>query len=214
MRFRAPTMAQSPTLAPRLGRRRFLATSVAATSLYGAGVIGATPAAAEAGLGGGFAVETLEAIEVHQAPKALPQTPFQAETGETVTFADFKGDALLVNFWATWCAPCLKEMPSINTLAGAMSGRPFRVLTISVDRGGAGKPRAFLDKIGATHLGLFLDPKMTLAREIGAIGLPVTVLVDRQGRELARLSGHAEWDSPEAKRLAQAVVDFGGPVEA
>jgi len=141
------------------------------------------------------------------APPASDK-PFLTEKGDSVTLKKFAGKVVLVNFWATWCAPCIREMPSLDRLAARMAGdADFMVAAVSVDRGGAEKARPFLDKLGVSHLTLFLDPKMALAVAIGVRAMPTTFLIDRQGRVAGSLAGVAEWDSPEAQALIQSYLD-------
>lgn len=194
-------------------RRGFLRRAAAVTSLYGAGLVSATPARADAGGAGAAGVlsrhlarDEMEKTAIHKTPLPVPVVPFQTEAGETLTLADLMGETLLVNFWATWCAPCLRELPSIDRMAAAMAGRPFRVVAISVDRAGAAKSREFYERLGLTTLDLYTDKTMTIAREMKAGGLPVNVVIDRHGREVARLTGHAEWDAPEAIALLEAAM--------
>src|SRR3546814_1571588 len=115
----------------------------------------------------------------------------------------FRGKVILVNFWATWCAPCVEEMPSLDDLQADLGGEDFSVVAISVDRGGARVAKPFLDKLGLDRLDLYLDPVMSLARSKGVQGLPTIFLIDRDGRILCLLIGPARWDGPEAKAVLQ-----------
>jgi thiol-disulfide isomerase/thioredoxin len=117
---------------------------------------------------------------------------------------------VFLNFWATWCAPCLKEMPSIDRLAAAMEGEDFAVVALATDRGSAERPRAWFDANGIETLRLYHDPKGALPREAGVTGIPMTLLLDRQGREIARFLGDAEWDSDEAKAIIAAMIAEDG----
>lgn len=191
------------------------AALVGGIAFAAAATLGATPALASASaLDPGLAVGQMAALAIHDAPVPVPQVPFTTADGTETTLAGFQGEALLVNFWATWCAPCLKEMPSIDALAGLMNAAetpvPFRVVAISLDRGGPGRPQAFLEKIAAKHLALYTEPTMRIAREMQAHGLPVTMLIDADGRELARLTGHTDWASDEAVAVATALTEIGG----
>jgi thiol-disulfide isomerase/thioredoxin len=145
------------------------------------------------------------------APQALPDFAFTDGEGGARALSEWKGKVVLVNLWATWCAPCKVEMPSLDRLQAKLGGADFAVLPISLDRSGADKPRAFLASAGLSNLGLFLDTKTALMQILRAQGLPLTVLLDRQGREIARLAGPAEWDSPEAEAVIRAAIaDRGG----
>lgn len=134
-------------------------------------------------------------------PAPLKPIQFQDAAGVTHSLASFQGRHLLVNFWATWCAPCRQEMPSLDRLQQQLGGPDFQVVLISLDRAGYAKAAAFLAEIGVGHLVSYADATARAGRTLGVFGLPVTLLLDRRGDELGRLTGPAEWDSPEAKAL-------------
>jgi thiol-disulfide isomerase/thioredoxin len=141
-------------------------------------------------------------------PQAVPrQTPFLNENGDVLRLRNFRGRTLLVNFWATWCRPCLVEMPSLDRLQQALGGDRFSVLAISIDREGLAAVQPFYQRMSLNHLGIYLDPSqstgyMDLANpNKGAFALyaiPISYLIDRHGRVLGYFPGSAEWDSPEA----------------
>ena len=108
---------------------------------------------------------------------------------------------MLLNIWATWCAPCRKEMPTLDRLQAKLGGPDFEVVALSMDRGGPDKVKKFFAEIGIEHLALNIDISGKAMFALGAPGLPMTLLVDRQGKEVGRLIGPAEWDSSE-------MVDF------
>jgi len=126
--------------------------------------------------------------------------------GVTKTLADWKGKVVLLNLWATWCAPCRKEMPDLVKLDQELGGDDFDLLAISIDRGGPQKPRRFLEQINAQSLGLFQGPSAETSGPLKAFGMPTTLLIDREGRELGRLVGPADWSSEEAKALIKAAI--------
>ena len=144
-------------------------------------------------------------LAIHQEPMAVSPEPFAGPEGET-TLADYQGKVLLVNFWATWCAPCREEMPSIAALGEAFAAEDFAVVTIATGRNPAPAIEKFLSEIGLEDLHVYLDPKQRLARDMGVMGLPVTVLVDSEGREVARLVGGADWGSDSARALIAALI--------
>lgn len=148
----------------------------------------------------------LKNFVVKAVPAPLPEIQFQDANGALHNLAEFNGKVVLVNFWATWCAPCREEMPSLDRLQGAMGGQDFTVVIISLDRAGYAKAAAFLDEIGVKNLTSFIDPKLKAARALGALGLPVTVLLNRKGDEIGRLTGPAQWDGPEAQALMAKYV--------
>src|SRR5438045_2182061 len=143
---------------------------------------------------------------LHDTPKALPEISFADDAGRPHTLADFKGRVVLVNLWATWCAPCRKEMPSLSALERQMGSKDFEVIAISLDRKGAAAAQSYLKETGATDLALFLDPSAATLDQLQAIGLPASVLIDRRGNEIGRMLGPAEWSSPEAITLVKTAL--------
>jgi thiol-disulfide isomerase/thioredoxin len=136
-------------------------------------------------------------LSLYDAPKPVPPITFTDGDGRQQTLADFKGKLLLLNVWATWCLPCRKEMPTLDRLQQTLGGPDFEVVALSIDRGGPDAIRKFFTEIGVQHLAIRVDPTSKAAGDLGAVGLPTTLLIDRQGQELGRLIGPAEWDQPE-----------------
>ena len=134
-------------------------------------------------------------------PAEVPDVAFGDLDGAEHRLSDWQGQALLVNFWATWCAPCREEMPSLDALQQAEGGEDFQVLTVAAGRNPPEAMRKFFAEEGIESLPLLTDARMELARNMGVVGLPVTVLIDRQGREVARLNGEADWASEAARAL-------------
>jgi thiol-disulfide isomerase/thioredoxin len=128
-------------------------------------------------------------------PRPAPAAGFAGRDGRPRHLEDFRGRFLLVNLWATWCAPCVREMPSLERLQAKLGNR-LAVLAVSEDRGGAKVVDPFIAKLGIKALAIYLDPKSALGEELEIGGLPTTFLVDDQGRILGKLEGAAEWDSP------------------
>jgi thiol-disulfide isomerase/thioredoxin len=139
-------------------------------------------------------------------PQPASAVAFTDPDGAEVTLADWQGKYVLVNFWATWCAPCRKEMPSLDRLQAELGGEDFEVVTIATGRNSPTGIRKFFEETGVTNLPMLLDPKSALARDMGILGLPVTVILDPEGREIARLIGDAEWDSDSAKAIVSALI--------
>ncbi len=164
---------------------------------------GGTPAAPE----GPFAQD----FTFSDPPVPAPSEVFQALEGGETTFADFRGKVVLVNFWATWCAPCVREMPSLERLHRALAGEGFTVLAISQDRGGAGVVAPFLSRLDLQRLPVYLDPKGKLARAFALRGLPTSFVLDRRGRVVAGLVGPAEWDSPESLAFMRHYLEQPAP---
>ncbi|MCI4660389.1 MAG: TlpA family protein disulfide reductase [Neomegalonema sp.] len=192
-----------------------LASLATLAVLYGAGVFETSPATAAEPTTPAELSElrlltkgSLEKMLVHQTPRPVAREAFRRENGRKATLADFQGRVLLVNFWATWCAPCKREMPSLDALQKARGSRDFEVVTISTDRQGARVARRFFDQAGIKDLALFVDQDSSLARAMDVKGLPVSVLIDRSGHEVARLVGEAAWDSAEVTRLIDQLVSY------
>ena len=146
---------------------------------------------------------------MHDAPKPVAAIKFDDAQGQSRNLADFKGKVVLLNIWATWCGPCRKEMPALDRLQAALGGPDFEVVALSIDRGGMDAARKFLADIGIRTLAIYLDSSGQALRTLSALGLPTTLLIDREGREIGRLIGPAEWDSPEMVEFVRCVVAKG-----
>lgn len=140
-------------------------------------------------------------FELAKQPKPVPALSFTDIGGKELSLADFKGKLVVVNLWATWCAPCVKEMPSLGRMYAKLRDKGVALLAISQDRGGAKAVTPFLEKLGLQSLPAYLDPKGGVQRALAARGLPTTVIIDGQGRELGRYEGDAQWDGPDALAL-------------
>ena len=143
-------------------------------------------------------------------PVEVSDVAFTDPDGGEFRLQDFVGKHVVVNFWATWCAPCRKEMPMLSELQGEFGGETFDVITIATGRNSIPGIRKFLDEVGVDNLPLYLDPKSKLGREMGVLGLPITVILDPQGREIARMRGDAEWNSDSAKAVIRALIGDSG----
>src|SRR3954464_8854624 len=139
-------------------------------------------------------------IDRGHAGKAAPQTPFLDPDGQETSLAELEGKPLLVNLWATWCAPCVQELPTLDTLAAAQRGK-LQVLAVSQDMGGPEKVDAFFAKQHFTTLEAYRDPKMQLMTDLGVEVLPTTILFDAEGREQWRVTGQLDWRGAEAAGL-------------
>ncbi len=156
-----------------------------------------------------LAVDTLAKIRFHETPQAATLVEFLAEDGTALNLQAYAGKYVLVNFWALWCAPCREEMPSLNALDAQLGGENFEVVTIATGRNALPAIHQFFDEHQITDLPILLDPKMTMARDAGALGLPMSLLIDPAGQEVARAAGELVWDSPEAIAFFAAWIGQG-----
>ena len=143
------------------------------------------------------------------APAPAPALTFRDQAGGAFDLGKFSGRIVLVNFWATWCGPCIREMPSLVRLQQRLGGPDFTVLALSQDIKGFGVITPFVAKHKLGDLPVFHDPKGRSLLALKILGLPTSVLFDREGREVGRLSGHAEWDSDEAVALIEYYLGGG-----
>ncbi len=138
-------------------------------------------------------------------PEVIADFTFKDVTGTERTLKDFRGKTVLLNLWATWCGPCRKEMPSLDRLQKQLGSDKFEVVALSLDRAGPEAARSFLDGIKVEQLGFYIDQTTKAGAALRAVGMPTTILIDKNGLEVGRLPGPAEWDSQEAKALISAV---------
>lgn len=137
-------------------------------------------------------------------PRPLPELRFVSGDGRALSLADFRGRPILLNVWATWCVPCRKEMPSLDRLQAKLGTSQLIVLPLSIDLQGLPVVRKFYAELGLTSLGTYLDQSGAAAAKVNAVGVPTTLLIDREGQEIGRKIGPAEWDSPETIALLRA----------
>jgi thiol-disulfide isomerase/thioredoxin len=154
--------------------------------------------------------ETLAPLSEGLDPVSPPQDPpdgvFVTSDGTEHHLQDFKGRGMVVNLWATWCAPCVAEMPSLEKLSRALAPKDIAVLPLSSDRGGADVVQAWYTAHGITDLPVLLDPKGALARAFNARGIPTTIIINTAGQVVARLEGAADWSTPQAQALIQKLA--------
>ena len=143
----------------------------------------------------------------HSAPAPIPDDVVWTDTaGATGGVADYRGRWVLLNFWATWCAPCRIEMPMLSALQDRLGGPDFAVVTVAAGRNAPAGIDRFLAEIGVTNLPTWMDPRDGIAPRMGVVGLPVTVLIDPEGREVARMIGEADWSSENAVAVLRAAM--------
>jgi thiol-disulfide isomerase/thioredoxin len=183
-------------------RRSLIATApaLAAATLIQAGLPARPAMAAPHGLN-----------RLRENEAALPEISFTNAEGRPHTLADFAGRGLVINLWATWCPPCVAEMPALDRLAAALERENIVVLPLSSDRGGLAVVQPFYERTGLRRLGIWLDARGAATRSLGVRGLPTTIIVDRGGRERARLEGDAAWDAPEFQAAIRRLTGRAAP---
>ena len=138
--------------------------------------------------------------------KTVPAVRFMDASGRVMTLEDFRGRVVVLNLWATWCTPCVAEMPMLDRLQQQLGEEDALVVALSIDRGGQEAVQEFYQRTGVTHLKVFVDPTMRAQSDLGLLGLPTTLIIDREGRERGRLVGPAEWDDAAAVELVRRAM--------
>jgi thiol-disulfide isomerase/thioredoxin len=150
------------------------------------------------------------ALTVAQKPFQVPDVVFKDASGHDHKLDDWRGRTVLLNLWATWCVPCRKEMPALDSLQGKLGGPDFQVVAVNIDTRDPEKPRNFLKDENLTRLSFFSDEKAKVFQDLKnvgrALGMPTSVLVDGQGCEIATIAGPADWASGDAVKLISAAI--------
>jgi thiol-disulfide isomerase/thioredoxin len=209
-------------------RRRLLAAAFGAVAVlavlagvYGIGRLRSNPATAEcapaiatASRIAPLARGEVAALAVARTPFRLPDLSFRDGTGRERTLNEWRGRTVLLNLWATWCVPCRKEMPALDTLQADLGGGKFDVVAVNIDTRDPQKPLNFLKDIGVSHLAYYSDDSAKVFQELKAagkaFGMPTTLLVDGSGCEIGEMAGPAEWASADGIKLVSAII---GPAE-
>ena len=147
-----------------------------------------------------------EGLKMLHPPEDPPDGVFVTPDGASHRLAAFRGHGMVVNMWATWCVPCVAEMPSLEALSKALAPQDIAVLPLSSDRGGADAVAAWYQQHGISGLPVLLDPKGAMARAFNARGIPTTVVINANGQVVARLEGAADWGAPEAAMLIRRLA--------
>ncbi len=187
---------------------KVLMSALMYTSLSLGAIIWSTAALADLDAAAALRAGDMKKLVFHDAPKETSDAAFQlADDAGEGRLADYQGRYVLLNFWATWCAPCRKEMPQLSELQAEFGGDDFVVLTLATGRNSPAGIQKFFDEIGVANLPRHQDPKQSVASQMAIFGLPITVLIDPDGREVARLRGDADWSSDVAKSIIAKVLD-------
>ena len=153
-----------------------------------------------------FATGSLAGFIIHPQRKDIAAFSFANDKGQTLDLSKWKGRVVLLNLWATWCAPCRKEMPDLSKLQTALGGPDFEVVALSLDRKGLAASQAFLKETGVSNLAAYVQPDGKPLAALEALGLPATILIDRNGKEAGRILGSVDWASPEAQAMVKALL--------
>lgn len=145
-------------------------------------------------------------------PSPAPEITLTDLAGNNANLADFRGRLVLINLWATWCEPCLREMPSLERLQSRLSDR-IAVLAVSEDRGGGKAVEPFVEKLGLKSVKIYLDPKSAVGHAFEVRGLPTSLLIDREGKLVGRVEGAADWDSPKIMAVLEPLLAGDGVVK-
>jgi thiol-disulfide isomerase/thioredoxin len=171
-----------------------------------AGTLAALASPARANIGPELLQGTLAKFQLAKQPKPLPDLAFNGADDMPLKLGDYKGKIVLLNFWATWCGPCVKEMPSLDRLQAEMGKDKFVVLPLSLDGPSRPKVAPFYQDRKLTNLGVYFDKGRKAMQALDVSILPTSILVDAEGRELGRLEGEADWEKPEALALMKAAA--------
>lgn len=158
--------------------------------------------------------ERADAFVTRGEPRQLPDVRFVDAEGRERTLADFRGKGVLLNLWAPWCGPCVKEMPALDRLEARLGGPDFEVVALSIDKKGLPAARAFHEALGLQAIEPYADTARQALFLLGPRSLPTTILLDAQGREVARALGARRWDSPEVVSEIERRLDLGGVATA
>ena len=152
-------------------------------------------------------VGDMRGLMFHAEPMPVTDETFTHIDGGEFTLAEFEGQVILLNFWATWCAPCREEMPSLDALNEELGGDDFQVVTLAMGRNPVPAIERFFEEEGIETLPTYLDPQQAIGRNMSVFGLPITVVLNSEGQEIARYRGDADWASEEAVELLRAVIE-------
>jgi thiol-disulfide isomerase/thioredoxin len=188
-----------PILPLALGVGILVGAAIAALYLLGAG-----RGTAPINMPGAAADPSDDRVFTPEPPRPMPELHFVEEAGKAGLLAQFRGKLVLLNIWATWCVPCRSEMPTLDRLQAKLGGPNFEVVALSIDGGGASAVRQFFQTLGVRSLGIYVDTSGEAAVALHSLGVPTTVLIDREGREIGRKIGAAVWDSDEVVRVIRS----------
>lgn len=149
----------------------------------------------------------IQKFTIHESAQEIPEIYFISDDEQLLTLKHFEGKTILLNIWATWCPPCVEEMPTLDRLQAELGGDAFEVVALSIDQAGISAVKKFYNKIGVKNLQTYIDDSAKSATILDTYGLPSTLLINEQGLELGRLIGPAEWDSPEIVSFLRTFIE-------
>ena len=160
-------------------------------------------------------IRSTPGFKLHAQPRTLESVKFVTGEWQAASLDDFHGKVVLLNIWATWCGPCRAEMPTLDKLQATLGGRDFEVVALSIDEGGVPVVKKFYKELELKSLRIYVDPTLKAPITLKALGVPTTLLINREGKEIGRYAGPAEWDSPPMtsiirQQLAVPLVSQGG----
>ena len=150
-------------------------------------------------------------IVFHETPRAVAAESFMDGQGRMVTMADFKGRVIVLNIWATWCLPCVEEMPSLDNLQGVLGDEDFQVVALSIDKTGLREIEYFFAQNELENLTIYRDEAQKLFDQLAVVAIPTSLIIDRQGREIGRMVGPATWDSDRMIATLHDIIKQGQP---
>lgn len=175
--------------------------------LYTALGLGANAAVADTAALEALREGSMTKLNFHSTPKPVAaDVAIERMDASPASLADHKGEVVLLNFWATWCAPCRKEMPALDALQKDLGGDGFNVVTVATGRNSVPAITRFFQENNVENVIAYRDPKQALAKQMAVLGLPITILIDRDGNEIARLQGEADWNSESARAIITAFL--------
>ncbi len=175
-----------------------LGVLVLAASIVGVWfAVRSSPTAPTADVGPAALAQRAFVFVPHASPSPISDVEFEDGQGNKHALTDFRGKVVLLNIWATWCVPCRTEMPTLDRLQSRLGSENFEVVALSVDRGGQAAVKSFFDEIDVRSLAIYVDATTEVLAKLSVIGVPTTLLIDAEGREVARYIGPAQWDRPE-----------------
>lgn len=150
---------------------------------------------------------SLEVMSLYEKPRSLNPISFTDVESSDLDLSHWRGKFVLLNIWATWCAPCREEMPTLDNLQRQLGGKNFEVVALSIDQAGVPAIQKFYTKIGIKHLAIYVDQTMKASTDLQTYGIPTTLLISPEGHEPGRLVGPATWDNPEMLTFLRRIVN-------